>query len=188
MPPHSYHLYIHHLITSYSLIYHPRSGTNEEDSAARFRAFAQEIMATGAAASGAAGAINPPPPSRFLSATDVDKVNAYILATKSHQASSSSSDGNDQDERLFLDFDMSILGQPREVYMEYAGMIRQEYVHVPRHVYLVKRAEVLETFLTQPWIYATEEYRQTYEQIARQNIQAEITHLRQGLIPCEMPT
>lgn len=141
-------------------------------------------MATGAAAGGAADATNPP---RFLSATDVDKVNAYILATKSHQEASSSSDSNDQDERLFLDFDMSILGQPREVYLEYAGMIRQEYIHVARHVYLIKRAEVLETFLAQPWIYATEEYRQTYEQIARQNINAEIQDLRQGLIHCEVP-
>ena len=143
-------------------------------------------MATDAAGGCAADATTPPPPPQFLSATDVEKVDSYILATKSHQAASTTAQGDQDDQRLFLDFDMSILGQPREMYMEYAGMIRQEYIHVPRDVYLIKRAEVLETFLKQPWIYATEEYRQTQEQIARDNIQAEIQELRQGQIPCEM--
>lgn len=43
---------------------------------------------------------------------------AYILATKTHNCSSSQGggddDGGDEDERLFLDIDMSVLGQPRE--------------------------------------------------------------------------
>lgn len=145
-------------------------------------------MATGAIAVAVPDATDPPPLPRVLSATDVDKVNTYILATKSHQASSPTAQGKYQDECLFLDFDMSILGQPREVYMEYAGMIRQEYLHVPRDVYLIKRAEVLETFLKQSWIYTTKEYRHTHEQIARDNIQAEIQELRQGQLSCEMPS
>jgi|688.fasta_scaffold1467537_1 predicted metal-dependent HD superfamily phosphohydrolase len=39
----------------------------------------------------------------------------------------------------FLDADLSILGEDREVYESYAARIRQEYKHVPNEVYLVKR-------------------------------------------------
>jgi len=42
-------------------------------------------------------------------------VHAYILATKTHQMSQSPE--VDDDLALFLDIDMSILGQPREIYM-----------------------------------------------------------------------
>lgn len=49
------------------------------------------------------------------SEADARRVEAYILATKSH-ACSSEGDGKEDDEdlRLFLDIDMSVLGQPRD--------------------------------------------------------------------------
>jgi len=49
---------------------------------------------------------------------DIEKVHTYILATKTHKpAPPPIEDDKDEDLLLFLDIDMSILGQPRQVYM-----------------------------------------------------------------------
>lgn len=112
---------------------------------------------------------------------DVAQVHAYILATKSHTPTSA----DDPDQALFLDMDMSILGVAREQYLAYAHDIREEYIHVPRAVYLSKRAEVLTTFLQQARIYASAAYAETLERRARENVQAEIALLQHGVIPGE---
>jgi len=60
------------------------------------------------------------PPSHPQPTKDTNKVYAYILATKTHKPSlppSLPDNNKDEDLLLFLDFDMSILGQPRQVYM-----------------------------------------------------------------------
>lgn len=81
--------------------------------------------------------------------------------------------------------DMSILGVARERYLVYAHDIRQEYIHVPRAVYVSKRAEVLATFLQQARIYASAAYAEALEGRARGNVQAEIALLQRGVIPGE---
>ena len=43
----------------------------------------------------------------------------------------------------FLDADLSILGEDRDVYLDYADKIRKEYQHIPDDVYNVERPKVL---------------------------------------------
>jgi hypothetical protein len=117
-----------------SLIYNPRSGRNEEDSADRFSAFAVEMgmvrpivtrMITHRGMCMAKDVfiklyVNRCPFAHSFSHLDCccawqaeglrEAVVHYILATKQHQTE----EGGEADLALFLDTDMSILGQPRQ--------------------------------------------------------------------------
>lgn len=141
-------------------VYDPQSPTNEEDSALLFQEFAKESGLD-------------------VSHPDVaQQVTQFIIATKRHQVT----DSNPTDLALFLDIDMSVLGKDPDAYRSYAGLIRREYMYVPRDVYCAKRADVLEAFLDQPRIYGTPLMRQTLEKQARDNLRAEIAALRGGII------
>jgi predicted metal-dependent HD superfamily phosphohydrolase len=74
--------------------------------------------------------------------------------------------------------DLSILGQDGKRFSEYERQIRQEYSWVPEAVFAAKRAEVLERFLARQWIFATEWFREKYEEQARQNLKGSISRLR----------
>lgn len=93
-----------------------------------------------------------------------------ILATKDH--------GQDLGGyNLMLDIDLSIFGQPPEVFQEYEKQIRQEYGWVPKEIYNQARAGVLQKFLDAPSIYKTEIMRDRYEVQARENLRASIDKL-----------
>jgi predicted metal-dependent HD superfamily phosphohydrolase len=141
-------------------VYDPKSSTNEEDSALLFQEFASESGLDGAHPS------------------TTQRVTQFIIATKHHHVA----DSNPIDLALFLDVDMAVLGKDPNAYKSYAGLIREEYRHVPRDVYCAKRADVLEAFLQQPRIYGTPRMRQTLETQARDNVRAEIAALRNGII------
>lgn len=81
-----------------SLVYDPKSGSNEEDSEVLFRKFSE------------AAGLNP---------SDAGKVSEYILATKRHNASGS----DDQDLRAFIDLDMAVVGRERSAYLAYASQV-----------------------------------------------------------------
>lgn len=81
-----------------SLVYDPKSGSNEEDSEALFKIFTKE-----------AG----------LSHSDASAVSAYIIATKKHDVS----DWNDSDLRAFIDLDMGVMGRERNGYLTYASQV-----------------------------------------------------------------
>ena len=66
---------------------------------------------------------------------------AHILATKGHTVAA------DPDTNLFIDADLSILGQPQSNYAEYARQIRQEYALYPDVLYKPGRRKVLRHFL-----------------------------------------
>lgn len=70
-------------------------------------------------------------------------------------------------------------------YLRYAWGVRQEYRHVPRDMYLQKRAEVLASFLAQPRIYASAPFYERLEATARDNLAHEIALLKGGHIPLE---
>lgn len=70
-------------------------------------------------------------------------------------------------------------------YLQYAWGVRQEYRHVPRDMYLQKRAEVLASFLAQPRIYASAPFYERLEATARDNLAHEIALLKGGHIPLE---
>lgn len=101
----------------------------------------------------------------------IQKVNDFILATKSHHIS------EDNDCNLFTDADLAILGKSEEVYAVYASAIRQEYSVYPDELYNPGRAKVLQHFLKMPRIYKTEYFFNRYENGARLNILAEYNRL-----------
>jgi predicted metal-dependent HD superfamily phosphohydrolase len=139
-------------------IYDPKSSSNEEDSALLFESFTEEYNVSN---------------ERLVS-----KVSTYIRATQKHLVSVENSIAL----AIFLDLDMSVLGKKDESYRAYATMIRREYEFVPSELYCQKRAEILELFLEQPFIYGTLPFRETFELMARGNVQREIEALRKGII------
>jgi predicted metal-dependent HD superfamily phosphohydrolase len=99
------------------------------------------------------------------------KCEELILATKKHEEDS------DNDINLFTDADLSILGQPWNVYEEYIKQIRKEFSIFPDFLYNPGRKRSLTHFLDIPRIYKTEWFFNKYEDKARRNISREIALL-----------
>jgi predicted metal-dependent HD superfamily phosphohydrolase len=102
----------------------------------------------------------------------VIKIERIILATQAHSA-----EGLDQDGRIFLDLDLSILGADEKTYQKYSRAIREEYSHVEDILYRQGRKRVLENFLGRDAIYFTEIFRENLERRARLNLANEIRQL-----------
>jgi len=135
----------------HDVIYEPRNQTNETESAA----LAVESLA----------ALN-------FSTVKIKRVEKMILATQKHRAK-----GLDEDGRLFLDFDLSILSAAPAVYKKYAQAIRHEYSFVPENLYREKRREILQSFLQREKIFYTDKMKKLSESAARANIANEIKEL-----------
>lgn len=101
----------------------------------------------------------------------IEHCTQLIIATKQHQPA----DYPDSD--LLLDLDLAILGSSWDNYLEYTRKIRREYSVFPGILYKPGRKKVLEKFLERPFIYQTETFRRDFEQIARANLQMEISLL-----------
>jgi len=104
--------------------------------------------------------------------TAIAKIEAMVLATAGH-----TTDAADEDTRLFLDLDLSILGQPPAVYADYCEAIRAEYAWVDEAGYRAGRQRVLQSFLERPTIYKTARWREAWEAQARANLQQELAAL-----------
>lgn len=102
----------------------------------------------------------------------IAKIEKNILATQTHSAENLDNDG-----RIFLDLDLSILGANPEIYLNYSRAIRQEYSHVWNFLYRRGRRKVLESFLKRDVIYFTENLRTRFEKQARLNLANEIKEL-----------
>jgi len=76
------------------------------------------------------------------------------------------------DQALFLDIDLTILGQNNAIYEHYEKAIRSEYQHVPLWLYIRARKRLLKRFLRQPIIYYSTYFKEKFEQQARVNIQS----------------
>ncbi len=83
----------------------------------------------------------------------------------------------DFDTKIMVDIDLSILGQPEARFDEYERQIRQEYAHVPDHVFAVERSKLLRSFLARPTLYSTEFFRDKYEAQARRNLKRSLQKL-----------
>ena len=103
------------------------------------------------------------------------RVHELIMATR-HAVAPDSDDG-----RLLVDIDLSILGAEPERFDEYEVQVRQEYAWVPGPVFRRKRRELLQGFLAQQHIYATQWFQQRFEATARSNLQRSVTRLRPWL-------
>lgn len=97
--------------------------------------------------------------------------NTQILATKQHQLSEIS------DSNLFTDADLSILGAPWQDYEAYFKNVRKEYRIYPDFLYKPGRKKAMQHFLEMDFIFKTTEFRQQYEEKARNNIRRELETL-----------
>jgi predicted metal-dependent HD superfamily phosphohydrolase len=94
-----------------------------------------------------------------------------ILATKGHELSP------DNDTNLFTDADLSILGSNWEHYLEYSKQVRKEYAIYPDFMYNPGRKKALQHFIEMDKIFKTQHFREKFEEIARKNIDTEISLL-----------
>lgn len=102
----------------------------------------------------------------------IDKCRQQILATKKHSLS------EDHDTNLFIDADLSILGQDWEVYNSYRSKIRQEFGVYPDSIFNAGRRKVLLYFLQMEPLFKTPHFRQLYEEKAKENLRRELELLR----------
>ncbi|OGL62250.1 hypothetical protein A3C09_04585 [Candidatus Uhrbacteria bacterium RIFCSPHIGHO2_02_FULL_47_44] len=84
----------------------------------------------------------------------------------------------EHDAQIMVDIDLSILGQPWNVYEEYTRQIRAEYKRVPRLLYVPGRRKIMQSFLDRPHIFSTEFFHARYETQARANITRELNTLK----------
>ena len=102
----------------------------------------------------------------------IERVAALVLATQHHQA-----DADDADAWLFLDLDLSVLGQSPAHYAAYRAGVRAEYAWVDDARFRTGRAAVLRSFLDRESIYRTPELHAAWEATARANLAAELSSL-----------
>jgi len=106
----------------------------------------------------------------------IQTVKKYILATISHKLDAE--DGEDGDLRLFLDFDLEVLGRERGAYEIYREQIRKEYVNLRDEVYREGRKCVLERLLARDRLFFSERFYERFEKRARENLMWEIGILK----------
>lgn len=94
-----------------------------------------------------------------------------ICATQHHAHNAN------EDINWLIDFDLKILTKDWEDYKIYFEQIRKEYRIYPDFLYKPGRAKALKHFLEYEFIFQTEEFRGLYEDLARRNIEKEISLL-----------
>ncbi len=104
----------------------------------------------------------------------VSSVRMLVLATKTHDAVVP------VDAPVMIDLDLSILGRAPQRFREYEAAIRREYAWVAASVFAEKRAELLESFLARPRLFATAWFYDRYEAQARRNLRWAVDHLKRS--------
>ncbi|GMI40063.1 hypothetical protein TrCOL_g933 [Triparma columacea] len=150
-------------------IYDPLSPSNEEDSADLWLSFCSSPTV-------GIPSESPSSPGRL--------VFEYVMATKHHSLPTKTPP--DPWMGTFVDADLGVLAKVPSAYDNYAGLIRLEYSHIPRHTYCVKRAEVL-TSILEGRVYETKGGGgdEEGEVRAKGNLRREIEKLKEGIIPGE---
>lgn len=101
----------------------------------------------------------------------LNHVRELILATKHDRAPVS------KDERLIMDVDLSILGQPPAMFTRYEDAVRSEFRWLPAPAYAAARSRILRNFLDRPRIYFTSRFEGLYGRQARENLRRAIAAL-----------
>ena len=99
-----------------------------------------------------------------------EEVFNLIIETKTHQT-------NCEENALFIDADLAILGSSKKNYQEYILNIRKEYAHYSDKIYKNSRKKVLESFLKEERIYKSKHFYEYFEEQAKSNIKSEINSL-----------
>lgn len=77
------------------------------------------------------------------------------------------------EDKVFCDTDLSILGQPVEVYLDSLKQIRFEYSHFNDEQFIQGRLKVNEFFSSLKQVYLTKNYFDLFEQQAKKNLEIE---------------
>lgn len=101
----------------------------------------------------------------------IENCKSQILATKTHQ------DNSDIDTNLFIDADLSILGQDIETYKVYFQNVRQEYSIYPDIIYNPGRKKILQHFLEMDRIFKTDYFFAKFENQAKLNLHYELEYI-----------
>lgn len=101
----------------------------------------------------------------------IERCKNQILATKSHSKST------DSDTNYFTDADLSVLGQPWEIYSLYYKNVRKEYAIYPDFIYNPGRKKVIQHFLSMNSIYKTDYFYNQFEKVAKENLMKELSSL-----------
>ena len=107
--------------------------------------------------------------------TLIGEVARLVRLTTDHHA-----EAGDHEGAVLCDADLSVLGSEPEGYLTYAAAVREEYRHVPDHLFRVGRIRVLKSLLDAPRLFRTEPGRRWWEARARANVSAEVERLRQA--------
>ena len=99
---------------------------------------------------------------------DVPRVRHLIELTARHGRLDR--DALDDDARLFLDADMSILGADPATFDAYDAAIAQEYAHVPRLIFRFNRRRFLSRLLESDRIFLSDHFHQRLDAAARSNL------------------
>ena len=131
-------------------IYNPLSSSNEIDSAQWAKDF---LISSGG------------------EATVAERVYELIMATKH--------DGKivENDHKLIVDIDLTILGANESVYDEFEVNVRKEYKLIPSVIFRKKRIAILMSFLEEEAIYKLDYFKENFEVLARENLNRAISHL-----------
>ncbi len=105
------------------------------------------------------------------------RVSALVMATAHGGGEPAPAD---PDIDLMLDADLSILGQPDDVYDAFETAIRAEFRAVPDAAFRAGRGRVLRRFIEQPRIYRTPHFHERYEAAARANLGRALAALAAG--------
>lgn len=103
-----------------------------------------------------------------------EKAKGLILASKHMETPGA------LDAQIFVDVDLSILGQEPKAFWAYEKAIAEEYGWAPKDAFRRTRAEILARFLARPRIYSTRLFHDLYEKRARENLKASIEALGKG--------
>lgn len=106
-----------------------------------------------------------------IAAATARRLHEMVMATKHETVP------DDEDTRLLVDIDLSILGSEQARFDESDEQIRREYAHVLEPEWKTGRRKVLRGFLDRPRLYGTEHYRTALETRARDNLQRALARL-----------
>ena len=98
----------------------------------------------------------------------IEKCFEQILATKLHESSLN------KDTNIFIDADLSILGQDWDLYSQYYKNVRKEYSVYSDFLYNPGRKKVLEHFITMQRIFKTDLFFERFEKKAKINLEKEL--------------
>jgi predicted metal-dependent HD superfamily phosphohydrolase len=100
-----------------------------------------------------------------------ERVRSLIMATRHNETPT------DEDARLLVDVDLSILGATPDRFAEYEQQVREEYAWVPGPLFRRERKKILESFLKRDAVFNTGHFRKTYEHQARENLRRSLERL-----------